>query len=249
MALDFNGVADDFFVNLSVQTTLDLPNSRETILHFCEAVQKEFNDMTNFFQREGGDFVLEADHESGSYPWVELQSHRIAAGYFNPPDLETAYHLHRWLLDRSVYFLGVSPLDVECLDVLLGFNLDFQGNRDAIIADALFGNSPVAALLLDPSVRPLECEPNLVIALDEECATQARLSIETRSNSYQVRTGQYEPEPISVYFTVRRYPSPGKVLDLDATFRRQCEMCEDLTWRVVIPNVIEPIAAAISSAE
>ena len=248
MAAEFKSIADDFFVNMNLQTTLALPDSRETILHFCEAVQKEFRAMTGFYQRESGEFVLEGDHEGGSYPWLELQTHRISAGFFNPPHVEDAYHLHRWLLNRFVYFLGISPLDVECLDVLFGFNLDFHGNRDAVLADALLGDSPLAALTFDAAARALEFEPALVIALDEACCLQARLSLETRSSSYQVRTGQYTNDPISVYFTIRQYPTPGSVLELEESYRQQRELCEDLACRTVIPNVINPIAAAIAAA-
>lgn len=248
MSMDFRNLADDFFVNLSLQTTLQLPDSRETILHFCEAVQKEFKEMASFYQRETGEFVLEGDRDSGSYQWMELQSRRLTAGYFNPPDAATAYRMHRWILERSLYYLGVSGLDVECLDVLFGFNLDYVGNRDLIVAEALLGNSPLGAMAGLGSTKPIECEPSMVIALEDECYLQARLSLETRSSSYQVRTGHFEDEPISVYFTVRQYPRLANVMDFQASFAHQCEVCEDLTRRAVIPNIIQPIATAIASA-
>ena len=245
--MEYGTVADDFFVNMNLQTTLELPDNRETVLHFFEAVQKEFRAMTSFFQRDSGEFVLEGDHEGGSYPWMELQVRRISSGFFNPPDMDEACRMHLWLLDRLIYFLGVSPLDVECLDVLLGFNLDFQGNRDAVVADALLTGSPLGALLSEISPRALECEPTVVLSLDTPCCLQARLSLETRSSSYQVRTGQYADEPVSIYFTIRKYPSPGEVLDLQASFAEQREICEDLACRSIIPNVIQPIAEAIAA--
>ena len=76
--MDFNTVADDFFVNFDFQTTLALPNSRESVLHFCEAIQKEFPDMTSFYQRETGEFVLEGNHDTGSYQWMEMQANSPA---------------------------------------------------------------------------------------------------------------------------------------------------------------------------
>jgi hypothetical protein len=156
--------------------------------------------------------------------------------------------MHHWLLDRSVYFLGCSPLDVDSLDVVFGFNLDYQGNRDQIVTQALLGGSPLGAFLLDESVKPLECEPGVVIALDENCFLQARLGVETRSNSYQVRTGSYSEDPISVYFTLRRYPEPGKVLPFAETVGEQCHQCEDLVCSMVIPNILRPIVSAIAGA-
>jgi len=152
-------------------------------------------------------------------------------------------------LERSAYYLGISGLDVDCLDVLFGFNLDFLGNRDAIVAEALLGGCSLAALTGEGAGKTLECEPNLVVALDEDCYLQARLSVETRGSSYQVRTAQYEDEPISVYFTVRRYPTPGRVFKTRESFARQCEICEDLASRIVIPQVIQPIAAAIAAGQ
>jgi hypothetical protein len=249
MDADFNSIADDFFVNLNLQTTLPLPRNRETVLHFFEAVRKQFPEMTSFYQREGSEYVLEGDRDSGCYPWLELQAHQLSAGYFNPPAVGAAYKLHKWLLERCVYFLGVSGLDMEALDVMFGFNLDYRGNRDSIVAEALFNGSPLAALMADPFVRAVECEPSIVVSLDEECSLQARVSLETRSNSYQVRTGQYDDEPISVYFTVRRYPGAAGVAKLDESFAQQCEICEDMVTKIVVPNIIQPIVSAIASSQ
>ncbi|MDY6914571.1 MAG: hypothetical protein SVT52_08970 [Planctomycetota bacterium] len=250
MIEEFNSVADDFFVNLNLQTTLPLPDSRETILHFCEAVQKRFGSMRNFYRREGSrEYVLEGDHDSGSYQWLELHKNRLAAGCFNPPSFSRAHQLHQWLLEHSIYYLGLSPLDIECLDVLYGFNLDFVGNRDAIVAEALLNGSPLAALALEEGAKTIEFEPSMVIALDEGEHLQARLSLETRGSSYQTRTGQYEDQPISVYFTVRRYSQPEKLLELKSAFTEQCDTCEDISSRIVIPNVVRPIATAIATAQ
>jgi hypothetical protein len=247
MGFDFGTVADDFFCNINVQTTLALPTSRDTVLHFCEAVQREFGDMTSFYQRETGENVLEGSREGGSYRWVELSANTLGAGHFNPPELVEAYRLHRWLLDRSVYFLGISALDVEALDLLLGFNLDFHGNRDAIVAEALLAGSPLSALFAEEGKACLECEPTLVMALDDECYLQARLALETRSSSYQVRTGRFEDEPITIYLTVRRYARPGQKLDPKAAIMEQADLCEELASRIVVPQVILPISAAIAS--
>lgn len=245
--MDFLTIADDFFVNLNVQTTMKLPDSRETVLHFFEAVQKEFGSMASFYQRDTGEFVLEGDRDSNCYRWNELHSNRFSAGYFNPASLEEAYRLHHWLLERSQYYLGLSGLDIDAFDLLFGFNLDYQGNRDGIVTDALLGDSPLGGLCEDPAIRPIEFEPNMVVALDEECYFQGRVSVETHCNSYQVRTGQYDEEPISVYFTVRRYPSPDQPIDMLESFRQQCEICEDIVGRVIVPRIIHPIAETIAA--
>lgn len=248
MSVDFNGVADDFFVNMSVQTTLEMPDSRETILHFFEAVQKEFSSMTNFFRRDSGEYVLEGDRESGCYCWLELQTRSLMAGFFSPPSTEEAYRFHRWLQERSIYYLGVSGLDVSAADVTYGFNLDYMGNRDDIVSHALLGESPLMAVAND-SQKIVEFEPSIIIALDDECAIQARVSVETRSNSYQVRTGRFESEPISVYLTIRQYPAIGQMFDMKESFAALCTHGEDMLCRIVIPQVVQPVAMAIAAAQ
>lgn len=249
MQESFDAFSDDFFLNMCLQTALPLPESRETILQFCEATQREYADMTTFFQRETGEFVLEGDRDSGSYRWMELDARRLSSGYFNPLALDDAIAQHQWVLDRCRYYLGVSHLDVDSLDVVLGFNLDYRGNRDAIVAEALYAGSSLGVLLEEPQVIPLSVEPNLIISLDPDCYTQARLNLETRNNSYQVRTGQYDDEPISVYLTVRSYPRPGQKFDPDHSFGEQCRYARELTERIILPRVIQPIAAKIAASQ
>jgi len=245
---DFSTAADDFFVNLNLQTNLALPSSRETLLQFYEAIQREFPSMTSLYKRETGESVLEGNREEGSYRWMELHGNHLTAGHFNPPSPDEAYRLHHWLLEHSVYFLGIGGLDVELMDVMFGFNLDYSGNRDAIVAESLLGDSPLASLALEGIAGCLECEPSMVISLDENCYTQARVSLETRSSTYQVRTGHYDNEPISIYFTVRRYPTPGQVINMNESLTEQCDTCEDLCRRIMIPQIIRPIALAIASS-
>lgn len=247
MTDSFGTFSDDFFVNMDVQTSLPLPDSRETILQFCEACQKQFPQMTTFYQRDSGEFVLEGDRDKGVYQWMELDSRRLSSGHFNPPQIADALFQHRWILDRCTYYLGISHLDVSCLDVVLGFNLDYQGNRDAIVAEALLSGSPLASLVEDADLTALGFEPSFIVSLDRECYVQARLSLETRGNSYQVRTGNYEDEPISVYFTVRGYPVPGEKFNMEEAFNRQASQAQELTQRMVLPGVIAPISAAIAS--
>ena len=246
---DFANYSDDFYVNLDLHTALPLPSQRETVLSFCEAVQKQFPDLTDFYQRENGPHVLEGDRSAGSYRWMEMEARRLSAGIFNPPSLQAAYDQHRWLMDRSRFYLGISHLDVESLDLIYGFNLEYVGNRDAIVCEALLGGSPLSALLSDGNTMALSYEPTLVIALDPLCNLQARLAIETRNSSYQVRTGNYEEEPISVYFTVRAYPQPAEKFDMIASLAQQAEVGEDLVARIVIPQIVQPIASAIAAAQ
>jgi len=248
MSDSFKTIADDFFVNLNLQTTVAMPEGRETILGFCQTVQKRFTGMTSFYQREGREYVLEGDRDAGSYQWLELHPDRLTGGWFNPPEVAEAHAFHHWLLERCVYFLGVGNLDVECLDLTFGFNLDFLGNRDAIVQDALLSGSSLSALSSEGLGPCIECEPSVVFALTDDCCLQARMAVETRCDSYQVRTGNYTEEPISVYLTLRRCQQPGVVLELAPAMNELAEACEDVTTRVIAPQVLRPIVSVIAAS-
>ena len=73
------------------------------------------------------------------------------------------------------------------------------------------------------------------------------MSVETRTNAYQIRTGEYSEDQISVYFTVRQYWGTGPERDFVESFRRQREVGEELVRERVIPRIVQPLAQAIAS--
>src|SRR5439155_750403 len=201
----YSSLCDDFGVYFYLNTKMELPSGRETVLHFFDTLQKSFPKMTDFERRESGEFVLEEDREQGSYRWVTLESRRLCSGYVNPQELELADALHEHVLEVSPYHLDFNPLDCEALDVLFAFDFTYGGNHDEVVAEALGLNTTLERLIQMPGSRVINYEPSLMLALDENCRLQCRLSIETRTNAYQVRTGHFPEAPISVYFTVRQY--------------------------------------------
>ena len=54
----YNSVSDDFGVYVYLNTKMDLPSGRETVLHFFDGMRKAYPQMTDFDTREGGEFVL-----------------------------------------------------------------------------------------------------------------------------------------------------------------------------------------------
>src|SRR5258708_14461198 len=86
----YSSLCDDFGVYVYLNTKMELPSGRETVLHFFDTLQKSFPRMTDFERREGGEFVLEEDREQGSYRWVTLESRRLCPGFVNPPALAAA---------------------------------------------------------------------------------------------------------------------------------------------------------------
>ena len=41
--------ADDFYVNVHLNTEMELPNNRDTVLHFFEQMKKGFPELRNFY--------------------------------------------------------------------------------------------------------------------------------------------------------------------------------------------------------
>jgi hypothetical protein len=228
---------------------MQLPNARETVLHFVESLQKSFPRMTHFYTRESGEYVLEEDKDLGSYRWVTLEARRLCSGFVNPPSLEDADKQHERVLDLAPAHLGIISLDCEALDVLFAFDFVHNGNHDEIIAEALGLNTTLESMLNLPGTRIINFEPSVMLGLDDQLRLQCRLSIETRTNAYQIRTGQFGEEPISVYFTVRQYwggQAPTSFVD---SYQHQRAICQELVDNHVIPSVVRPIAQAIAAKQ
>ncbi len=89
--------ADDFYVNMQLQTALDLPQQRETLMHFFEQVQRRFPRMDSLSVRDK-EIYLEEDKENSTSRWVSTDMKRVSAGIINPPSLEEA-----WLCIKPCY--------------------------------------------------------------------------------------------------------------------------------------------------
>ena len=102
--------------------------------------------MTRFRKNDNGEFNLEEDRSGQSYRWVSVEPKRLSSGHVNPPSVEESLKLHKLLLELAPHHLGISPVEIDYLDVLFGFDLDFSGNHDEIIAESLFRESPLTCL-------------------------------------------------------------------------------------------------------
>ncbi len=250
MATSYGSLCDDFYVNMNLNTELELPSERDTILHFFERIQRQFPTMNNFYQRETGEFCLDEDREAGSYRWVTIEQDRICSGYVNPDSIEKADELHKLILELVPYMLGVNHLDVDSLDILYGMDFDFEGNHDEILADALFSNTPFFSLLDYPEARPIGFDPSVIISLTPDCRLQAKISLESRTGAYQVRTGKYkDDDQISLYLSLRQYPDPTHKFDCLQSYDRQKLYCEQIMNEKIIPNFVKPILGAIGQRQ
>lgn len=239
--------ADDFYVNLNLNTEMELPSERDTVLHYFEQMRKAFPELSNFYTRESGDLVLEGDKEQLSYRWLAIEPRRLCSGQVNPESLEEAYRQHEMVLDLAPHLLSLSVLDCEALDVMYGFDFTYNGNHDAVVAEALGIGHSLESLLEAPESQVVNYEPSITLSLDSACRLQCRLSVETRTNAFQIRTGEFPEEQISVYFTVRQYWGTSSDRSFVDSFHRQREIGEELLTERVIPRVVRPLAQLIAS--
>jgi hypothetical protein len=245
----YSSLCDDFGVYVYLNTKMELPSNRETILHFFDSLQKTYPQMTDFDCRENGEYVLEEDREQGSYRWVTFESKRLSSGYVNPAELEAADSYHERILELAPYHLDLNPLDCEALDVLFAFDFMFSGNHDEVVAEALGMNSTLESLLQVGGTKVINFEPSVMLSLDENCRLQCRLSVETRTNAYQIRTGQFPEAPISVYFTVRQYWGRQPYKTFGESYKNQRKTVQELVDQHIIPSVIRPLAQAIAAKQ
>jgi hypothetical protein len=244
----YSALAHDFYINMNLNTEMKLPNSRDTVLNFFERVQKTYPSMRNFYTRENGDFVLEEDKDQGHQRWLSLEPRRVCSGYVNPSEADLAMAQHDLVLQLVPYMLSVSPLDCEALDFMLGFDFSYRGNHDQLIAETLGTSSCLEGMMDIPGAKVLNFEPSMTISLDEHCRLQARLLIETRTNAYQVRRGDYPEEQISVYFTVRQYGSLEHDRSYEDTLVELRKHSDALMDEYVIEQVLRPLSQAIAAS-
>jgi hypothetical protein len=243
----YASLCDDFGVSTYLHGKLEMPSGRETVLHFFEAVQKSDPRMTDFEKRNDDEYLLEEDRDSGSYRWTSLDKRRLCSGFVNPPALEDADAHNEKILELAPYHLDLSAMQTESMDVMYYFDFLYQGNHDEVVAEALASGTPLEGLTQIPAARVLHYQPTVMMALDEGCQLQCRLSIETRTNAYQVRTGNFPESPISVYFTVRQFWGKQPFKTYAESYRNQRRVIDELVNSYVIPNIINPLAKTISA--
>jgi hypothetical protein len=242
----YASLSDDYYVNMHLHTEMDLPQNREAILHYFERIQKQYPSMRHFYARERSEFVLEEDKERGDYRWTSVELRRLCSGSVNPASIGEALDQHRLVLDVAPYALSVSPIDCDSLNVMIGFDYTYRGNHSALVTEAL-GITPAFERMAEiPGATVLNHEPALQLALDEDCRTQCRLSIETRTNAYNVRTGEFPEDQLSVYLTVRRYGGLSRDESYVAVFNRLAEACVELIDQHVIDQILRPLQKAIA---
>lgn len=243
----YSSLCDDFYIDMFVNTELDLPAERDTVLTYFDRIQRQYPRMGRFLRRDSNEYYLEEDHGSGQYRWVSLEVDRIGSGVVNPSSFEEAYQQDKLILELVPYMLGVTPLDVDSLDVVFAMDFDCAGNHDEIIAEALFGTSAFGCLLDLPSCKPIVFSPAVVVSLSEDERTQLRVSIESKTSIFEPdEKEQSHDESISLSLTVRQYPETNERFDPIASFERQCRLAEELMAERIVHHFVQPLAEVIA---
>lgn len=242
----YGSLSDDFYVNMNLNTEMDLPQGRETVLHYFEQVRRRYPTMRNFYARDRGEYVLEEEKEQGSYRWTTVEARRVCSGYVNPDSIDDALAQHELILDMVPYALSVTPLDCESLNFMLGFDYTYRGNHSELLMEA-FGIAPAfESLAKTKGSSVIFHEPSIHLSLDDDCRTRFRLNVETRTNPYHVRTGDFPEEQISVYLTARRCGS----LDTNESFAHALNSlatdCLRIVDECVVEQVLEPLREIIA---
>ncbi len=128
----------------------------------------------------------------------------------------------------------------------MGFDFSYKGNHDELVAEALGMGNTLDCIREFPNSRVLNYEPSFTVSLEEDCRRQARLMVETRTNAYQVRRGEYSEDQISVYFTVRQYGSLEHGASYVDTLQELQVQADELMEEYVVGNVLRPLAQTIA---
>ncbi|MDA0296201.1 MAG: hypothetical protein O3A19_03320 [Planctomycetota bacterium] len=247
MDSNITALCSDFYLNQKIALTMDIPEGRESVLDLFERIQREFPRLEKL-KRYEGECALESEDTDGTYSWVALRKTTLRSGTVNPASLEEAYKLHRKILEIAPYFLSVSPLDLDHLELVFGFDFEADRDRDEIVFEALLSDSPLADLVDRDRERLVEAQPFIGISLDDDPRMQAFFEIKSRP----AREGAGIPgldghDPISVYLTVRSSGPIKKIDELPALFARLAGHGERLVEERLIPSVLVPIRRAILS--
>jgi len=249
MSFSFGAHCDDFHVVSRLFLKLDLALQRETVLTFFDSVKREFPALRKLRRREDGSLVLEEDGPDGAARrWLRLDGSAIRLGYHNPPDPQDAERLGQVVLKMAPYHLTLGDLDYDHLEVVYEFDLEYRGNHDQLVAETLYGDSPLAGLFGHESViHAIDAQPFLGMAVSESCDTQVYLEIKSRTSTYEVRTQQFDAQPLTVYLTVRRYWGFDESVSLLDVHRELTERASEWAGDRIVPLIVNPLAQAIAS--
>ena len=247
MPTSYGALANDFYINQKLAMKMDLPEDRETILHFFDRLRRA-DPALEKFRRYDGEYALETARSDAEYRWISLRHNSIRTGHVNPQSMEEATLIHRMILEQAPYHLTISPLDVDYLELMYGFDLECDEDHDQVVYDALFADTPLGGLVRPEEEKVLDLQPVIGSQLSESGDLQAYFEVKTRQKSRRGSSRRYAEEPISLFLTLRKYGPVQRVEDLQPLFHELVERCETLASERLVPELLTPIAQAIASS-
>jgi hypothetical protein len=247
MSESYRALCSDFYVNQKLQVKLELPRDRHTVLDLFERMRRQFPAMGTF-RRYKEELALESPQSETPHRWLAVRGNHVRSGTVNADSFEESYRLHRAVLEFAPAFLSISPLDIDCVELLFGFDLLASGSHDQIVFDTLYANSPLAHVLDVPDTRPIDCQPVVAIAAQMQNGREVEVFFEVKTRSRNAATSPDgdSPDPISVYLTLRRFGSVSDLKELHTIFDELARMGEELLENRVVPRLLVPLRNAIS---
>jgi len=164
MSESFRALCADFYVNHKLQLKMELPRGRETVLDMFERVRRKFPSMSNF-RRYRDELALESIQNEMPHRWMAIKGTHLRSGVVNAESMEDAIGLHEMLLATAPSYLSISPLDIDYVELLFGFDLLASGNHDAIVLDALLDKSALHELVDITSANVTDFQPAVGLSL------------------------------------------------------------------------------------
>jgi hypothetical protein len=249
MFSSFQAICSEFSVSVGVQTLLSLRPDREAVLGFLDQLRRQYPGMTQLRRGSRDSLSLaETPGDASGGRWLRLEEYALRCGFKSPPGADKTDEYFRRVLESAPYHLTISPIDLDALEVIYRFDLEYRGNHDLLVARTFFANTCFQELLADPSVQAMvDCQPVWGVSLSQDCRLQAFLEIRGRTTRLEVQTGQFDARPLTVSLSVREYRDSSVPMDLLASYetvtRHACRLAE--TWAV--PAVVAPLAQAIAA--
>ena len=242
----FATFCSDFCINQKIALKMDLPEAREPTLELFDRLRRQLPRLTRV-RRVEGEVALESAEDEQDFLWVALRQTSIRSGHVNPKSTDDGYKIHRAVLETAPWFLSMSPLDIDHIELVFGFDIETASHRDGIVYEALLAKSPLGSLLDCDHDHPIDVQPFVGISLTEGRELQASFEVKTRPHRADTKHSS-TTDPISVYLTVRRNGPLSSLDELPTIFATLCGHAERLAEQRAIPHLVMPIWQAISAS-
>jgi len=249
MSIHLGAVSDDFYINCRLFLKVEGKVDREAVLHFFDRIRKEYPSLRKLRSRDGNTLTLEEDTgEEGSRRWIRVDRGSLRFGHFAPESIDDVRKFGDLILTQAPYHLTFSDLVYDHLELIFGFDLQYRGNHDQLVAETIWGDNPATGFLFgDGAHSIIDAQPYFGIALSPECDLQAYVEVKSRTTTFAVRIATYESEPISVFLTTRKYWGVEADTSPATCLKTLFDRAEELAVDKVVPNFVNLLAAAIAS--